>query len=242
MNGARAQSPIWTLLGRDKGAQVRSMFERIAPSYDRVNAVMTLSADQRWRSSAVELLELHEGDTALDLCCGTGDFVKCLRQRVGSLGRIVGLDFAAPMLEIARRKPGAEALYLGGDAQSIPCASESFDAVTVGWGIRNVSDIDRVHREIVRVLKPGGRFVSVDTALPVNRFVRACSRLVCRAVVTVLGALAGNVAAYRYLHESTASFKSREELTRSMRLAGFQTTGHVDRLFGNICIHWGRKP
>src|SRR5579862_9299450 len=176
MSGTGADAPIWGLEGTAKREGLRSMFSAIAPSYDRVNALVSLSEHQRWRIGAVHALQLNPGDSALDLCCGTGDFVKALRQAVGPTGTVVGLDFATPMLEIARKKEGAKGFYLSADALSIPCASNQFDSVTVGWGVRNVGDIDRFHREVVRVLKPGGRFVSIDMALPRNRMVRHVSR------------------------------------------------------------------
>lgn len=242
MHGTRARSPIWTLQAHEKSERVRGLFESIAPTYDRINSLISFRGDKRWRETAVDLLDLEPGDRVLDLCCGTGDFVRPVRRRVGVTGRIVGLDFALPMLEIARRKGDWSAFYLSGDALSIPFASASFDAVTVGWGIRNVSDFDLIHREIVRVLRPGGRFVSVDMALPRNSFIRGCSRLICGAVLMGAGPISRNPAAYRYLHQSTAAFWSREQLERSMRTAGFETVGHIDRMFGNICIHWGRKP
>lgn len=242
MNGTRANSAIWSLQGQEKSHRVRGLFESIAPTYDRLNSLISFRSDRRWRDAAVDLLDLHKGDSVLDVCCGTGDFVRSIRRRIGRTAPVIGLDFAVPMLDEARRKTEAEALYVSGDALSIPCASEAFDAVTVGWGIRNVSDIDLIHREIARVLKPGGRFVSVDMALPSKPLTRLCSRALYGTVLTVFGPISGNRAAYRYLHESTAHFWSRERLAESMRRAGFDQVGHMDRMFGNICIHWGRKP
>jgi demethylmenaquinone methyltransferase/2-methoxy-6-polyprenyl-1,4-benzoquinol methylase len=218
------------------------MFCSIAPSYDLLNSLMSFSAHKRWRAEAVGLLGLAEGCAALDLCCGTGDFVPCLRHRVGAKGTVVGLDFAEPMLKIARNKNGAEGVFLSGDAMSIPFRSGSFDAVTVGWGIRNVADIDAVHSEIVRVLKPGGRFVSIDMAVPRNALVRAASRLLLGAAIPLLGWLVGQRRAYAYLPESTQRFRTREQLEQSMKAAGMGSTGFRDRMFGNVCIHWGTKP
>lgn len=144
------------------------------------------------------------------------------------------------MLEGARGKD--EALLSVGDACAIPLRSASVDAVTVGWGIRNVPDIDLAHREIVRVLKPGGRFVSVDMALPRNGLVRAVAGLLCGKLIPRLGAWLSDAKAYRYLPESTQRFMSREELCASMERAGMTQAGWRDLFFGNICIHWGRKP
>ncbi len=241
MSGTGAETPIWGLEGAAKRTGLREMFSAIAPSYDRVNSLMSLRAHQRWRTEAVRWLQLSEGNSVLDLCCGTGDFVRALRESVGGSGKIIALDFAYPMLEIARSKPGAEACYLSADALSIPCASNAFDAVTIGWGIRNVGDVDRAHREIARVLKPGGRFVSIDMARPQDPTVRRLSRVVLRLALPALGSFVRQSHAYSYLAESTHRFRSREELEDSMRRAGMREVGHSDRMFGNVCIHRGVK-
>jgi demethylmenaquinone methyltransferase / 2-methoxy-6-polyprenyl-1,4-benzoquinol methylase len=129
-----------------------------------------------------------------------------------------------------------------GDACCLPVASGAFDAVSVGWGIRNVPDIDAAHREVFRVLKPGGRFVSLDMARPRNAPMRAFSSFLFQKLVPRLGALFGKTEAYTYLPESTERFKSREDLAESMRAAGFTDVAHRDFMFGNICLHRGSKP
>ena len=128
-----------------------------------------------------------------------------------------------------------------GDVCKIPVRDASVDAVTVGWGIRNVPDQDRAHLEIARILKPGGRFVSVDMARPANRVVRVVSEAAFNVIVPALGALFGKSQAYRYLPKSTQRFKTREELEDSMRSAGLVDVVHQDLLLGNVCVHFGRK-
>jgi demethylmenaquinone methyltransferase/2-methoxy-6-polyprenyl-1,4-benzoquinol methylase len=216
------------------------MFGEIAPSYDRLNGLMTLSLHRRWREFAADLLKLRGGESALDLCCGTGDFMPLLQSRVGPGGSVYGADFSAPMLAIAAKK-GQTRLALG-DACEIPARGASVDAVTVGWGIRNVPDVDRAHQEIVRVLRPGGRFVSIDMARPRNGLVRAVSETVFNLFVPALGALFGKTQAYAYLPKSTQRFKTREQLEDSMRSAGMVDVVHHDLLLGNVCVHFGRKP
>jgi demethylmenaquinone methyltransferase/2-methoxy-6-polyprenyl-1,4-benzoquinol methylase len=145
------------------------------------------------------------------------------------------------MLEIARGKSvPANALMLG-DACRLPIADSVFNAVTVGWGIRNVPDIDGAHKEIARVLAPGGRFVSLDMATPKNPLVLAASNLFCQKLVPALGSLFGQREAYTYLPKSTERFWTREMLRESMEAAGFTNCGWKDVMFGNICIHWGTK-
>lgn len=231
----------WQAEGEEKRESVRQMFAEIAPRYDLLNGLMSLSRHRRWREIAARRLELKSGNTALDICSGTGDFVTPLRKAVGPRGRVIGLDFCAPMLAQAQAK-GVEAQLAVADACRLPIADARAHGVSVGWGIRNVPDIDAAHREIFRVLRSGGRFVSIDMAVPENAFVRGVSRLMSGKVLPALGTLFGFRKAYTYLPESTARFKSRVELKRSMESAGFVEVGWKNLMMGNICIHWGRKP
>jgi demethylmenaquinone methyltransferase/2-methoxy-6-polyprenyl-1,4-benzoquinol methylase len=128
------------------------------------------------------------------------------------------------------------------DACVLPIRSDSFDGITVGWGIRNVPDIDAAHMEIARALKPGGRFVSLDMARPRNAAVRAVSEFVFNTLVPRLGSIFGKTEAYTYLPKSTQRFWTREQLEASMSRAGLVEVGHRDLFFGNICLHFGRKP
>lgn len=235
------QGTPWKAEGAEKRRLVREMFAEIAPVYDRLNGWMSLRRHHRWRALAAESLHLKPGDAVLDLCCGTGDFFAPIRQRIGETGAIVGIDFCPPMLELARSKPGSAHLAAG-DACRLPVLGDSFESVSVGWGIRNVPDIDLAHREIYRVLKSGGRFVSLDMAVPRNPVARYFSRLVGEKALPWLGRRFGNQRAYTYLPASTQRFAGREELAESMRRAGFCDVGYRDFFFGNLCLHWGRKP
>jgi demethylmenaquinone methyltransferase / 2-methoxy-6-polyprenyl-1,4-benzoquinol methylase len=238
---AKLQEAVWQTEGERKRDAVRHMFAEIAPTYDLLNGLMSLSLHRRWRRLAVRLLRLRPGQAALDVCCGTGDFMIPLQKAVGGQGKVVGVDFCRPMLERAAQKLGHGRLSLG-DACLLPIAAETFDGASVGWGIRNVPDIDAAHRELFRVLKPGGRFVSLDMARPRNRLVRGLSERIFLGLVPRLGALFGKTDAYTYLPESTQRFWTREQLSASMQAAGFVDTGHRDMMLGNICVHWGQKP
>lgn len=231
----------WLAEGGAKRAAVQEMFAGIAGRYDRLNGIMSLSRHHRWREIAVGKLDLKGGESALDVCCGTGDFMIPLRRAVGAEGRVFGLDFCLPMLSEAAKKRVPGSLFQG-DGGRLPVISEGLDAVTVGWGIRNVPDIDAAHAEIFRVLKPGGRFVSLDMALPRNPVLRWGSRIVCGRLLPMLGSLFGLKTAYTYLPKSTERFWGRDELGRSMVRAGFAGVGWKDFMFGNICMHWGEKP
>ena len=145
--------------------RVRDMFDRISPSYDRMNLLMSMGRDGRWRRLGVRAARVQPGDAALDVCCGTGDFAVELRRAVGPSGRVVGLDFSPQMLEMARRKCSAVE-WLQGDALELPFADGEFAAACVGFGVRNLSDHGRGFAEMARVVRPGGRVVCLEMSTP----------------------------------------------------------------------------
>jgi demethylmenaquinone methyltransferase / 2-methoxy-6-polyprenyl-1,4-benzoquinol methylase len=240
MTSMAADKAPWEAQGTEKRDAVRRLFGDIAPSYDLLNSLMSLSMHHRWRRAAVRRLGLKKGGVALDLCCGTGDFMRPLRRVVCPGGSVVGFDFCEPMLRLASKK--GLGFLAAADACVLPVQDGVADAVTVGWGIRNVSDIDQVHREVVRVLKPGGRFVTLDMARPRNVLIRRMATVFLGRVLPFLGSLFGKREAYTYLPQSTERFWSREELSASMQRAGLVNVGWKDYLFGNVCMHWGEKP
>lgn len=237
---ARAESEqAWQAVGDDKRRAVQSLFSNIAGRYDLLNSAMSLRLHHRWRAAAVRMLDLKPGDVVADVCCGTGDFAWPIRSATGETGRVVGIDFCLPMIEVGKQKKVP--MLLGqGDATSLPLCSATFDAVTVGWGLRNVADLEAALREIRRILRDGGRFVSVDMAKPKNPLVRGVSRLVFSVAAPALGAIFKRRDAYKYLPQSTEKFASREEQVALMRKVGFTEAKYKDMFFGNICIHWGR--
>ena len=218
------------------------MFSEIAPTYDLLNDVICARLHYRWREMAVNGLRLKPGARVLDVCSGTGEFVRSIRKLLGANATVVGVDFALPMLEHAEEKPEAQAHYVLGDALKLPVAEGQFDGVTVGWGIRNVADIDAAHAELFRVLKRGGRFASIDMAVPESKLIRAASNTLFRIFVPLAGRLLGKGRAYSYLHRSVGEFWDRNQLTRSMERAGFGEVAHWNLLMGNVCIFEGVKP
>ena len=228
-------------VGEEKRKMVIEMFSNIAPKYDLINDIMTLSRQKHWRMMVTQIAQLHPGETALDLCTGTGDFLPLLRKTVGASGLVIGLDLCEPMIRTGLNRNHGGTFGLG-DTLQIPIQSNSVDAVTVGWGIRNVTDIDRAHQEIFRVTKPGGRFVSIDMAQPSNRLIRFLSTQVLGKGLPMLGTLFGKKSAYTYLHQSTLQFRNRIQLAQSMRQAGFIDVSWRNLFAGTICIHWGMKP
>lgn len=235
--GAAVEKP-WLAEGEQKRIAVRNLFADIAPSYDLLNTLMSFGLHHLWRREAVRKLDLHSGDSVLDICCGTGDFLLPLRQAVGPKGHVEGLDFCAPMLTIAEKKAKGRARLTLGDATRLPHSSELFDAVTVGWGLRNVPDLQAALSEVHRVLKPGGKFICLDMTQSDKGFGRKAFEM----VVPALGKIVGKTDAYAYLPKSTEKFTTKAGLAQAMTDAGLKDVDCRSLFFGNIAMHWGVKP
>lgn len=236
--GTAAEKAPWMAEGEEKRELVRDMFADVAPSYDLVNSLMCFRLHHKWRRMAVAGLGLKPGEKALDVCTGTGDFLKPLAEAGAT---VVGVDFCAPMLFKARQKMPEAKLGLG-DACRLPVATGTVDAVTVGWGLRNVPDVGAALREAVRVLKPGGRFVTLDMARPRSAIVGRLSEFTFHRVAPLIGRLFGKSQAYTYLPKSTLQFLSREQMKAAMEQAGFRDVRWRDVFLGNVCMHWGVRP
>src|SRR5437763_7161134 len=203
--------------------QVRTMFDRIAGVYDLMNTAMTAGMHHRWRARAADRAELQAGNSALDVCCGTGDLALELAGRVGAEGSVIGCDFSEPMLDLARRKAaerGASVQFEWADALDLPYPDGSFDAVTVGFGLRNLADLDRGLAEMARVLRPGGRLVILEITQPTRPPLSSFFSLWFDRMVPLLGRLAGDRDAYSYLPESVKSFPDPKALAARMAAAG----------------------
>jgi demethylmenaquinone methyltransferase / 2-methoxy-6-polyprenyl-1,4-benzoquinol methylase len=221
------------------------MFDRIAGVYDLMNSAMTAGLHHGWRSRAADRAELKPGNAALDLCCGTGDLALELRSRVGPQGRVVGADFSERMLELAGEKAAerglADVTFEWADALELPYSDASFDAVTVGFGVRNLADLDRGIGEMARVLRAGGRLVILEITQPQRPPLSTFFGLWFDRIVPVLGRLAGDPEAYAYLPESVRSFPPPEGLAQIMDRQGFDGIRYTILAGGIIAIHSGTK-
>ena len=217
-------------------ADVRTMFDRIAPVYDVMNRVMTVGLDRRWRKLAVEEV-VWPGDRVLDACCGTGDLAVEAERRGG---RVVGLDFSERMLERARRKSGAIE-WVQGDAMALPFPEGDFDAATVGFGVRNLADLDGGLRELSRVLRPGGKLAVLEITRP-RGLLKPFFRLWFDVVVPLLGRVLPGGQAYTYLPASVRRFPGPDDLSALLEGAGFEAVRY--RLLGGgiVALHVGVKP
>jgi demethylmenaquinone methyltransferase / 2-methoxy-6-polyprenyl-1,4-benzoquinol methylase len=215
--------------------QVRSMFDRIAPVYDVMNRAMTMGLDRKWRRLTAEAV-VRPGDRVLDACCGTGDLALA-DARAG--GRVTGVDFSEEMLARAERK-APEFQWVQADAAALPFDDKSFEVVTVGFGIRNLADLEAGLRELARVLVPGGRLGCLEITRP-RGVLRPFFRLWFDGLVPVAGRFLRGGAAYSYLPASVRRFPGSEDLADAMHRAGFTDVGW--RLLGGgiVALHVGRR-
>lgn len=239
-------APLQSHRDEPKGAFVREMFASIAPRYDRANRVLTGGLDERWRRRAIALLAPRSHSRIVDCCCGTGDIVFHLLRTDPTLS-VTGVDFCRPMLDQATRRAQREsrgsAEFVQGDVMAMPFADDSFEGATMGFSLRNVVDIDATLREILRVLRPGGRFVNLDVSKAPNRTLKRLFDLYFYRVVPLVGGLVGGSrAAYAYLPNSLTHHPNAPELRERFARAGFAQAGYVPLMGGTIAIHYGTKP
>jgi demethylmenaquinone methyltransferase / 2-methoxy-6-polyprenyl-1,4-benzoquinol methylase len=245
-----------------EAGQVRSMFDRIARVYDPLNTAMTAGLHHRWRTRAADFAWVKPESRVLDVASGTGDLAIELSRRVGPDGEVLGCDFSEPMLELARAKveragpAGVRPRFEWADALALPYADDSFDAATVGFGIRNFSDLDLGLAEMVRVVRPGGRVVILEMTTPTRPPLSLFFRIWFDQVVPVLGRLTGIVAAvfarvrgtepdreiaaaYTYLPESVKRFPDPRALAAEMERAGLRKVSYLLTAGGIVAIHAG---
>jgi demethylmenaquinone methyltransferase/2-methoxy-6-polyprenyl-1,4-benzoquinol methylase len=218
------------------------MFDEIAPVYDRVNTLMTLGTDEAWRRRACDAAELRDGDTAIDVACGTGKLSVMLAECVGPFGHVEGVDLSAAMIERAQAEHRAyvQLHFSVANALELPFGDGRFDAATIAFGLRNLADFEAGFRELARVVRPGGRVVCLELSVPPRRaWARLYGALFRRAAPLLAGLAGGSRTAYRYLPDSLVGFPGAEELAGRMRSAGLADVRFWRLAAGAVVLHRG---
>lgn len=221
--------------------RVRDMFARISPRYDLLNHLLSANIDKRWRRSVVEKLRplLSSDARVLDVACGTGDLSIALFENIGT--RVTGVDFCRPMLERAARKEPRIA-FVEGDALRLPFNDKVFDAVTIAFGLRNLSSVEQGLGELCRVLKPNGWAAILEFSKPVVPGFRSLAAAYCtRLLPRIGGMISGSRSAYEYLPDSVSRFPDQEALSGIMSAAGFADVGFENLTGGVAALHTGRR-
>ena len=225
----------------DHARRVRDMFARISPRYDLLNHVLSGNIDKRWRRSVVEKLRplLSPDAHVLDVACGTGDLSIALFENIGA--RVTGVDFCRPMLERAARKQPRIA-FVEGDALQLPFDETVFDAVTIAFGLRNLSSVEQGLNELRRVLKPNGWIAILEFSKPVLPGFRSLAAAYCTRLLPRIGGLiSGSRSAYEYLPDSVSRFPDQETLSTMMTVVGFADVGFENLTGGVAALHTGRR-
>lgn len=231
----------------DKATYVRRMFDAIVRRYDLMNRLMTAGRDEAWRRQAARQAAARPGGRILDVAAGTADLTLALARQNPS-ARVIALDFSLGMMQrgiakVQAHSAGERIRFVAGDALALPFADDSFDVVTSGFLMRNVTDIARTFTEMRRVARPGGKVVCLEISKPVLPLFSRLFWWYFARVVPVMGRLiSGNAEAYRYLPQSLAQFVTAEELKAFMEQAGLTEVTYRRLMLGTVAIHVGRKP
>jgi len=230
----------------EKGENIRQMFGAIAPRYDFLNRLLSLGIDRRWRERAVGMLRYRAGARILDVATGTGDVALEIARTTPPSVRITGADFCPEMVELGRAKVAASAYCERIDFQVAPCedlpfGENTFDSITIAFGIRNVVDRALGLAEMWRVLRPGGRLIILEFSTPRSQLFKQMYLFYFRRLLPMIGGLFSRYNAYKYLPDSVLGFPTREEFSRMMTTAGFRAIQVHDLTFGIASIYVGEK-
>ena len=230
----------------DKGEKIQQMFGAIAPRYDFLNRLLSFGIDRRWRKKAVRLLKYREGSRILDVATGTGDVALEIARSTPASVRITGADFCKEMIELGVVKVAASPYAARIDMKVAPCedlpfANNTFDSITIAFGIRNVVDRKLGLAEMWRVLRPGGRMIILEFSTPRSQLFRQIYYFYFRRLLPVVGGLFSRYNAYKYLPDSVLEFPSHEEFSRMISEAGFRNIHIHELTFGIATIYAGEK-
>lgn len=231
------------LEGPERAAYIHEMFGQISDRYDLMNRLMALGQDRAWRRQAVWAAALPPGGLLLDVGSGTGD-IALEALRGDSALRVMAVDFSAQMMQVGRRRPGGQRIFwCHTDALELPFPDATFDAVTSGYLVRNVIDVRRALEEQMRVVKPGGRVVCLETSPARRNALRPLVLFHLKVVIPLLGYLiARNRAAYMYLPQSTQAFMTPDQLAVTMESIGLKDVSYHRFMFGTMAVHMGVRP
>jgi demethylmenaquinone methyltransferase / 2-methoxy-6-polyprenyl-1,4-benzoquinol methylase len=231
---------------QSKEQRVHKVFEKISEEYDKMNSVISFQQHIRWRKDTMKRMNVQPGSKALDVCCGTADWTIALAEAVGPSGEVTGLDFSQNMLNVGKEKVERHGLnqvkLIHGNAMELPFPDNSFDYVTIGFGLRNVPDYLQVLKEMHRVVKPGGIGVCLETSQPTLIGYRQLFFFYFRYIMPVFGKLfAKSYQEYSWLQESARDFPGMRELARMFEQAGFKSVTYKPYSGGAAAVHIGKK-
>ena len=221
--------------------QIQALFDRVAPSYDQLNTWLSLGQHSIWKQMAVNWSQAGPGATCLDICCGSGDLTQILARQVGLQGQVYGVDFSSQQLAIAHQKakfkPWQDRIrWIEADALALPFADQTFDAITMGYGLRNVVDIPACLTELYRVLKPGAAAALLDFNRSRNPWIRGFQHWYLQTIVVPVAAQYGLTADYEYLETSLARFPQGPEQIEMGRSVGFNPVKHYEIAGGTMGV------
>lgn len=233
-------------MGQSKEQRVHNVFEKISDNYDKMNSVISFQQHIKWRKDTMKKMNVQPGSKALDVCCGTADWTIALAEAVGPTGEVIGLDFSQNMLNVGIEKVKELGLkqvkLVHGNAMELPFPDNSFDYVTIGFGLRNVPDYLQVLKEMHRVVKPGGITVCLETSQPTLIGYKQLYYFYFRFIMPMFGKLlAKSYREYSWLHESARDFPGMRELARLFEQAGFKDVKYKPYSGGAAAVHIGKK-
>jgi demethylmenaquinone methyltransferase/2-methoxy-6-polyprenyl-1,4-benzoquinol methylase len=236
-------SNVYYAPGDTRAARVNDLFARIARRYDLINDLQSFGLHRRWKRRVADLARVTPGARALDLCCGTGDLAFALAHRGAD---VTGLDFSPQMLEVAARRNLKSQIsnlkFQQGDAQQLPFAENSFNIVTVGYGLRNLASWERGLEEMRRVARPGARLIVLDFGKPANAVWRAVYFTHLKMSVPLIGLLfCGNASAYAYILESLKHYPAQLAVAEKMQAMKLDNVNVINLLGGAMAINYGEK-